>query len=537
MFEAKEWASAAGIFLGPLWLLSLVLVPRAWANRNALLMTKVAATTTWAVFGLAILAAIGVALNGKTQFDFVSFGVWKIGVYFDILSAIIFLLVSFLGAIVTRFSRHYLKGDASQGHFLKWLCVTIGAVLTLIVSSNLVMFTVSWIATSLSLNQLLTFYADRPAALVAARKKFVISRLGDLCLIGAVVLTFRIFGTWDFAALFAAAEQMRATPTSSTRSDVTTLCLLLALGAMLKSAQFPFHSWLPDTMETPTPVSALMHAGIINAGGFLIVRLSPIMSLSPLALHTLAIVGAVTAVFASLVMMTQASVKRMLAFSTIAQMGFMMLQCGLGAFSVAVLHIVAHSLYKAHAFLSSGSVVAISKSSWTPTERPAAHPAVLVMALVASVSLSFGAARVFGVSPLADSGAMILGAVLVMALTHLLWSVWGQSLSLELVGVGLLLAGAVSGAYFALHVAFKSWLSPVLPQISPEIASQGLNNFWLFGIIALFGAVFVLQSQLPAWSSRAWCRSLYVHARNGFYFNTLANRAIGAWWPARQNRI
>ena len=211
MFEAKEWASAAGILLGPLWLLSLVLVPRAWANRNALLMTKVAATTTWAVFGLAILAAIGVALNGKTQFDFVSFGVWKIGVYFDILSAIIFLLVSFLGAIVTRFSRHYLKGDASQGHFLKWLCVTIGAVLTLIVSSNLVMFTVSWIATSLSLNQLLTFYADRPAALVAARKKIVISRLGDLCLIGAVVLTFRIFGTWDFAALFAAAEQMRAT--------------------------------------------------------------------------------------------------------------------------------------------------------------------------------------------------------------------------------------------------------------------------------------------------------------------------------------
>jgi len=135
---------------------------------------------------------------------------------------------------------------------------------------------------------------------------------------------------------------------------LTAICLLLVGVAMLKSAQFPFHSWLPDTMETQTPLSALMHAGIINAGGFLIVRLSPVVSLSPVALNTLAIVGAFTAIFASLVMMTQASIKRMLALSTIAQMGFMMLQCGLGAFSIAVLHIVAHSLYKAHAFFIVG---------------------------------------------------------------------------------------------------------------------------------------------------------------------------------------
>ena len=159
------------------------------------------------------------------------------------------------------------------------------------------------------------------------------------------------------------AEVLREGESSTRTSELTWLCLSLVCGAMLKSAQFPFHSWLPDTMETPTPVSALMHAGIINAGGFLIVRLSPLVTLSPLSLHILAVVGAFTAIFASLVMMTQASVKRMLAFSTIAQMGFMMLQCGVGAFSIAVLHIVAHSLYKAHAFLSSGSVVSISKSS------------------------------------------------------------------------------------------------------------------------------------------------------------------------------
>jgi NAD(P)H-quinone oxidoreductase subunit 5 len=356
--------------LGPVLLLSFVLVPRAWANRNVAHMATLATTATLLVLGLALVCGLNLARWGTVQHNFAAWDLFKVGVYFDVLSAIIFLLVAFLGTIVTRYALNYLKGDEEQGYFLKWLCITIGAVLMLIVSGNLAMFFAAWVATSLSLNNLLTFYSQRPGALIAARKKFVISRLGDLCLLGAVVLSFRVFGSWEFSELFAVAARWQADGTASGQPELTWLCLLLVSGAMLKSAQFPFHSWLPDTMETPTPVSALMHAGIINAGGFLVVRLSPIVSLSPLSLHVLAVIGAITALFASLVMMTQASVKRMLAFSTIAQMGFMMLQCGLGAFSVAVLHIVAHSLYKAHAFLSSGSVVSISRSSWVPTTRP-----------------------------------------------------------------------------------------------------------------------------------------------------------------------
>jgi NAD(P)H-quinone oxidoreductase subunit 5 len=311
----------------------------------------------------------------------------------------------------------------------------------------------------------------------------------------------------------------------------TGICLLLVGGAISKSAQFPFHSWLPDTMETPTPVSALMHAGIINAGGFLVVRLSPLISLSPIALDTLVVVGAITATFASLVMMTQASIKRMLAFSTIAQMGFMMLQCGLGAFSIAVLHIMAHSLYKAHAFLSSGSVVELSKSSWVPAGRTNAHPGVLMASLFTAVGLTVVGALAWGISPLAEPGAIALGAVLVMALAHLLWSLWGQSFSPRVILAGLLSGVGISLAYFALHIGFKKLLAPALPHVA--LAPSGGNVVLLVAVVALFGAVLLLQSQLPLWASHPWCRTLYVHARNGFYFNTLANRAVQMLWPAR----
>jgi len=524
----NNWTGALLEVLGPASLLAFIFVPSSWANRHVERMAQAASAATLFALGTALLSALHLTLAGTTEHRFAALGKVQVGVYFDGLSAIIFLLVSFLGAVVTRYALRYLEGDAGQGHFLRWLCVTLGAVLTLIVSGDLVMFTSAWIATSLSLNKLLTFYGHRPAALVAARKKFVISRLGDACLLGAIVVSGRLFGTWDFSAMYARAEAMRASAAAST--ELSILCLLLVGGAMLKSAQFPFHSWLPDTMETPTPVSALMHAGIINAGGFLIVRMSPVVSLSPIAMQTLTFVGAVTAIFASLVMMTQASVKRMLAFSTIAQMGFMMLQCGMGAFSTAVLHIVAHSLYKAHAFLTSGSVVSIARSSWIPAGKPSTHPGVLAASLGSALLLFGAAAWMCHAAPLHDAGELVLGAVFVMALTHLLWSLWGQSISPRLVGAGLLLGGAVSMAFFALHAAFRTLLSPSLPH---PVVARGGNEWLAVAVVALFGATLTLQSQLPIWASREWCRTLYVHARNGFYFNTLANRAIQAVWPAR----
>ncbi|MCB1089282.1 MAG: hypothetical protein KDM63_19755, partial [Verrucomicrobiae bacterium] len=455
-------------FLLPALVLAVILLPLAGAlashyhsltNRRS---AGLRAAGIAAGFGMAsFLAAIGLgiafAFAGPTDWVALASPWMAFGLRVDILTVVMLLLVSFLGAVVTRYARNYLAGDPGQARFSKWLGLTISAVLTLIASGNLVLFTLAWMATSLSLHKLLTFYPERRAGLLAARKKFLISRLGDLCLIGGLVLAWQCFGTWEFSAMFAAAESARESGEAS--SCLTSLAWLLVAAALLKSAQFPFHSWLPDTMETPTPVSALMHAGIINAGGFLVVRLSPLVVNAPAALNTLALTGAVTALFASVVMLTQTNVKRSLAYSTIAQMGFMMLQCGLGAFSLAILHLVAHSLYKAHAFLSSGSIIAMRRSAWTPVDRPAAHPGILLLALVSAVSATVAMGALFGVRLASDPGVVLLGAIFLMGLAYLFWNLWGTSHGLSLLGWGAAIGVSAAAAYFALHTGFDRLLA------------------------------------------------------------------------------
>ncbi len=475
---------------------------------------------------VAVASAILIWREGPVIHSLIGSGPVAFGVYFDTLSAIMLGLVSFLGAVVVRYSVNYLDGDPRHSRFTRWLCFTIGSVLTLVIAGNLLLFALAWMATSLCLHRLLTFYPDRPGALLAARKKFLISRLGDAAMLGVLALTLHLFGTWDFREIFRQAETFQA---GEIPSAVGWISLLLVAGAMMKSAQFPFHSWLPDTMETPTPVSALMHAGIINAGGFLLVRFSPVVSLSPIAMNTLVIVGSFTALFASLIMLTQTSIKRFLAYSTIAQMGFMMLQCGLGAFALAVLHIVAHSLYKAHAFLSSGSIVSLAKSAWVPSERPAAHPFVLLSILLASVSICWGTAALFGIHFSENPGVLILGSVYLMALAFFLWNLWASSHRAKLIGRGLLIGIAASAAYFGLHAFINHLLAASLP---PQAVSHGpVELAAMFLVILLFMAVLVIQAQMPQWSSTKLGRTLYVHAYKGFYFVTLANRITLALTP------
>jgi NAD(P)H-quinone oxidoreductase subunit 5 len=340
------------IALVPALLLAQGLAPAQWVNRHPRI------TARWN-FAL-VLAALAVCLWGIGWMAVSGPVDWRasisrhglsLGIWFDPLAAVMMLLIGLIGLVITRYSLRYLDGEPTQGRFLRWLGFTLGAVLLLVVSRNLLMLAGAWMLTSFGLHQLLTHYPHRPGALTAARKKFLISRIGDALLLAALWLTYVQFGSFEYADVFAALDAADGT------GAVPLIGVLFVLGAMTKSAQFPFHSWLPDTMEAPTPVSALMHAGIINAGGFLVLRLSPLISRSQAALDSLVLVGAFTALFGAAVMMTQTSIKRSLAYSTIAQMGFMMLQCGLGAYSAALLHIVAHSLYKAHAFLSSGSVV------------------------------------------------------------------------------------------------------------------------------------------------------------------------------------
>ena len=450
---------AALVAAGPLALLLFGLLPSTWLNRRAPLAARAGAGIALAALLAAGLAAVARWRGGPVQHEFLQAGPFALGIYFDNLSAILLVLVSFLLAIVARYSINYLAGDPGQGRFTKWLCLTGGSVLAIVISGNLIQFALAWCATSLSLHQLLVFYPDRPGALLAARKKFIISRLGDACLLGVIALVYQQFGTGNFAALFAAAKELHAAGHNAASLNVSVICFLLVAGAMLKSAQFPFHSWLPDTMETPTPVSALMHAGIINAGGFLIIRLSPVVTLSPAALSLLASFGAFTALFASLVMLTHASIKRSLAFSTVAQMGFMMLECGLGAFPLAVLHLVAHSLYKAHAFLSSGSIVRLAQSAWTPADRPNAHPMRLVAALLTAGLLTLGGGWLCGAGLRLEPGLLVLGGAFAMALGYALWNLWSQTLNLQLGLLGTGLAAAAVSVFFSLHRLFEHLLN------------------------------------------------------------------------------
>ena len=236
------------------------------------------------------------------------------------------------------------------------------------------------------------------------------------------MLTFRSFGTFEFQQLFSEVEVVAAT--SQVAASQAAIAWLLMLGAITKSAQFPFHVWLPDTMETPTPVSALMHAGIVNAGGYLVIRVSPLFALAPESLLTLSLIGAFTAIFASVVMMTQSSVKRALAYSTIAQMGFMMLQCGLGAFSAAMLHIIAHSLYKAHAFLTSGSIVSQSRTTAgaaLPVPSRTAATATLIGAAAATITTYIAILFALGVNLDDKPGGFVLAFILLLALTTWGW--------------------------------------------------------------------------------------------------------------------
>ncbi|WP_445371620.1 proton-conducting transporter membrane subunit [Methylomonas sp. HW2-6] len=463
----------------------------------------------------ALLCAVGIFVGGKFQGDFAG-----IPLYIDRLSAIMLSLVALIGAIVIRYSGNYLDGDPGQRRFLQWLSWTVAAVLILVISGHFVGFVLAWIATSLSLHRLLLFYPERPGAQIAARKKFVVSRLGDVALILAGVCLYQAFGTLEFGALFAA--ELGA----GQETALTAAAFALIVGAVMKSAQFPFHSWLPEVMETPTPVSALMHAGIINAGGFLVIRMSHILVQVPAALHMLAVIGTFTALFGSLTMLTQTSIKKSLAFSTVGQMGFMMLQCGLGAFSSALLHILAHALYKAHAFLASGSVVDIARAAWAPPIRDSRHPGELLLAFLAAAALTVGSAAAFGLSPGTEPGIVFLGAILQMALTYLLWNALAHQAGPKQIFRASLIAAGTSLLYFALQTGFLNLLTG---DVAGPIPVDSLFDGLLLSIVlAGFFSILMLQIEFPGPAAAGIWQAAYVHIYNGFYISTLANRLLAS---------
>ncbi len=441
----------------------------------------------------------------------------------DWVSAPMVALVAFIGWVVLRYARVYLDGEARQGAFTGWLCATLAMVLLLVQAGHLIVFAPAWVATSLCLHRLLLFYPERPGAQRAAHKKFVVARIGDGAIVVAFALLAWAFGTGDIAAINAAAGDSDAAVLPGLAAGA------LALAAILKSAQFPTHGWLTEVMETPTPVSALLHAGVVNAGGFLLIRFADVMLLAPAVLAILAMIGGLTALLGGLVMLTQPTVKNSLAWSTIAQMGFMTLQCGLALFPLALLHIIAHSLYKAHAFLAAGS--AVEGVAWIRRPGPIAIPsgAAVGRAFLAALAIYVAVGLVFGFSDKSPQ-AIALGAILVLGVAYLLAQGFADAAPRALTWRTAVYSVAASVAYFALQTGVTHLTASTLP---PTPAPGPLEWFLIILAVVSFGAVAVAQAMFPLWARHPAAQGLRVHLSNGLYANAVFDRLLGGWSTRR----
>ena len=437
----------------------------------------------------------------------------------DPLSAVIFSMIALLGFNIVRFSRTYMDGDSRQGVFLGWLCATIACVQLLVLSGNLGQLVVAWVATSFALHRLLVFYSDRRRGLVAAHKKFLAARVGDACLIGGAALLYLHFGTGSFADLFAA---LHSRPEGAAFPQaVEGAALLIAVAALLKSAQFPTHSWVVEVMETPTPVSALLHAGILNAGPFLMVRMSSVLDGATFAPATLILVGGFTALFASTSLLTQPSIKGGLGYSSASHMGFMLMICGLGVYSAAILHLVAHSFYKAHAFLSSGSVIDSARAANVRLPKRLGNPVRVALSVAAAASIFAGFSQVLHLA----EGTLPVGIILIMGISQVIAPALDSDGDIAAVGRTLALGASVALAFFVLEHSFAHVLRSELPLVIRP-AQPVLVAIWL--VVTVFGIATLFQMFRPAMTPAPWQRRLSVHLRNGLYANAAFDRLIGA---------
>jgi formate hydrogenlyase subunit 3/multisubunit Na+/H+ antiporter MnhD subunit len=507
-------------FTLPIWHAALLFGPALLAAAAALLAGPGAANAAaWRGARWAASAAVGVAAFSLAAVLCGSAGSGH-GVRADAVGAVMQLLVVFVGWVVVRYSQPYLNGERAERHYVRWLMATLAAVNVVVITNHVLVLALAWAATSLALHRLLTFFGERPPAVVAAHKKFIVGRIADLCMLAAAGLLFQAFGILhidQLAARAAAAPQLPGAAQAAV--------LLIACAALLKCAQLPFHGWLIQVMEAPTPVSALLHAGVVNLGGFVLLRFAPLVAEVPAAQVLLVAVGTATAVLAALVMTTRISIKVMLAWSTCAQMGFMLMQCGLGAWEMALLHLVAHSLYKAHAFLGAGG--AVRRAMLTQLTPRAAEPGPLALAVGALVGVGMtllAGATVAWLLPgdAASPAIWVLAGIVGLALVPL---VHAQSLRLGGLWLPALVLGAfgVALAYFALHAVLAAWM--LLNAAAPAAA------LWV-GVAVAFGALFLLQSIITVAPQGALARGLYPWFYGGLFLDEKFNRiAFTLWRP------
>ncbi|HEY3196844.1 MAG TPA: proton-conducting transporter membrane subunit [Nitrospirales bacterium] len=368
--------------LVPLLPLLAVIIVLVGEPETQYVRSKVGVLPLAASFGGSLITLVLVASDGAITIrfydpSFIANVALPLGFHIDRLSAVMLVLISGVGTIVYGYSVNYMFQDRGYRRFLALIGVTTFVLLCMVSSINLVMLFVFWQLLSYLL-ALLAHNLSHPATLQGAFRTFTLLRVGDVAFLAGIILAYALYGTIEFQELFSRAADTPITLSLFPGIEMTgstAVTLLIFIGAMSKSAQFPLHIWLPSSLYAPTPVHALLHAGIINAGGFLINRLAPLYGLSPPTLHVAFVIGTLTAFLGASMMLTQNDIKKTLGFSTIGQMGYMIMECGLGAFALAIFHLIAHGLFKATVFLNCGNVIHKARQEPLLPMRPAAQEA------------------------------------------------------------------------------------------------------------------------------------------------------------------
>ena len=303
--------------------------------------------------GVALLALYGTYYVMSN--DTVIYGFDGLLVYNE-LSSILVPYVAILGLVIRKYSTKYMWDEPGYKRFFILLNFIFSAIYLLVMSNNLIILTIAWQLMSISLYLLISFNVESKSAIKNGGWTMLIHKLADLFFIIAVVLTYKVFGSFDLAELSQIWLDMSQND-SLDNPMIYVIGFLFLFAAMMKSAIIPFHLWLPYTSEAPTPVSALMHAGVVNVGGILLNKMAFLLLLTPAVLNVAFVMGLITAVFASILMLAVSDIKRSLGYSTVGQMGYMIMEVGLGAFSLAIYHLMVHGIFKASLFLESGSLI------------------------------------------------------------------------------------------------------------------------------------------------------------------------------------
>ena len=430
------------------------------------------------------------------------------------LQLIVLSLILFIATVLIHFSRNYMRGEVCLQRYCVWILLTLAAVTLTVVSNHLLLFWLGWVSISLCLHHLLTLYPERSRAVLAAHKKFILARIAETLLLIAFVLLYWEHHTFYIHPLLQAITE--STQGLSWQEQVA--ATLIAIAALIKCAQLPVHGWLIKVVEAPTPVSALLHAGVINLGGFVLILFAPLFSQALVAQWLVLIVAGLSTLLAALIMTTRISIKVRLAWSTSAQMGMMLIECALGLYELALLHLVLHSLYKAYSFLNAGNAVNDSiRQRMTP---------------FSSLNISF----------LLVSGLWVGGCIsAAVVLTHYqgplaVWILLGLALTSLMVShskgdgmLGLLRTTLVvtilAGAYALLKWVFGQGLGL---SNNYAVAAFSAADIWAS---LLFLALFILSLVLTHYAHLPRIQQLSTLLFAGFYLDEWFTRTTLSIWP------